>query len=403
MSSEEYTSLVREQLDALGYDSASIPDTVLKDFLTDFEHMDVTEGGDNDDDVAPPLSYPTALSEAEADAVTRAAAPAASKTKSSAARARGGSAASSGRVAARKAPRGSSASSSSRGAGSAPATTLPVDDMDEGSPKAGSRGLAEDEDATIAGSPPLASAAFGSALTGKEAEFLAGGSDKIPEFERAHWDAMRPQSARSSSDARKSHLCSASAVSIGARPSSNASSRPSSARTPGADAARDAARELARVMAPPPPAVAPGCVGGFVGGGVIISASGFGSQLYGGTPRRAKSDPVSMHAQRLKQWRSDSFLSSGKQRVVSVASPTPAATVAASRRRPNSYVVPTAKRRDDLVWQTRMRMRETDPDAGGKAHRPHSKQLQPNRFVPCTEKRRDDLRWAQRAQMAWTG
>ena len=69
--------------------------------------------------------------------------------------------------------------------------------------------------------------------------------------------------------------------------------------------------------------------------------------------------------------------------------------------RPNVYVVPTAKRRDDLVWQTRQRMRMKDADAGGRAKTGGAKQMVPNRFVPATEKRRDDLRWAVRTEMAW--
>ena len=59
------------------------------------------------------------------------------------------------------------------------------------------------------------------------------------------------------------------------------------------------------------------------------------------------------------------------------------------------------KRRDDLVWQTRQRMRMKDADAGGRAKTGGAKQMVPNRFVPATEKRRDDLRWAVRTEMAW--
>ena len=62
VSDDDYAALVRQQLDALGYNSASIPDTVLREFLQDFEQMDVSA----DEDSAQPLSYPTALSTAEA-------------------------------------------------------------------------------------------------------------------------------------------------------------------------------------------------------------------------------------------------------------------------------------------------------------------------------------------------
>ena len=45
------------------------------------------------------------------------------------------------------------------------------------------------------------------------------------------------------------------------------------------------------------------------------------------------------------------------------------ATVKNSKRRVNAYVVPTAKSRDDLVWETRTRLRRADADAGGTAAR----------------------------------
>lgn len=265
-----------------------------------------------------------------------------------------------------------------------------------------------DADAMV-GSPPLDGSEFAAGLAADcDDDDLQNDPTMMPEFERAHWDALRPN-IPSPRAAKKSMLRSASAMTARERlpreaPISHSSSRPSSARPLGFDAHRDIGRAAAMFQMPPPPAAA--VVNGFTGGGVIISASGLGSssQLYGGTPRRAKSDPVAMHAVRMREWRSDSFLSvaSNKPRIVSVASPTPAGTVAAPRRRPNDYVVPTSKRRDDLVWQTRLRMRQADADAGGRnLSRPRSKQMLPNKFVPCTEKRRDDLRWAQRAQMAW--
>ena len=76
-------------------------------------------------------------------------------------------------------------------------------------------------------------------------------------------------------------------------------------------------------------------------------------------------------------------------------------TVTASRRKQNTYVVPTARRRDDLVWETRQRLRNADVDAGGVSAGTPRKRMVPNKFVPVTEKRRDDLRWAVRTEMAW--
>ena len=83
------------------------------------------------------------------------------------------------------------------------------------------------------------------------------------------------------------------------------------------------------------------------------------------------------------------------------AAPQPLQTVAAPRRRINTYEVPTSKRRDELVWSVRQAMRNSDADAGGLAARTPSKRIVPNTFVPATEKRRDDLRWAVRTEMAW--
>ena len=66
--SSEYADLVREQLDAIGYDSRAIPDNVLREFLADFEEqMDIGV----DSESTPALSYPTALSSAEAQGVPR--------------------------------------------------------------------------------------------------------------------------------------------------------------------------------------------------------------------------------------------------------------------------------------------------------------------------------------------
>ena len=191
-------------------------------------------------------------------------------------------------------------------------------------------------------------------------EDAAGASVEVPAFSQAHWEALRPE-----------------------RPSL---SRPATAR--------------ARVGGGTPRLGSASALGGGLGShsGVIISTSVVGS------PRRPKSDPVSMHARRQAQWQSDSFLSLGKSKRTGppIEPPPPLATVRGSRRRVNTYVVPTTKRRDDLVWETRLRMRHTDSDAGGLAARTRSKPMVPNTFVPATEKRRDDLRWAVRAEMAYS-
>ena len=131
--------------------------------------------------------------------------------------------------------------------------------------------------------------------------------------------------------------------------------------------------------------------------GVIISNSIVAS------PRRAKCDPVSAHAKHAAAWKSNSFLNLGTKRhgPPAASPPPPPETMKAARRRVNTYVVPTSKRRDDLVWETRQRMRMQDSDAGGRTKTGGPKRMVPNRFVPATEKRRDDLRWAVRTEMAW--
>ena len=53
-------ALVRQQLAARGVPADSIPDEVLRQVLRDFKELDVGEDG------AAPLSYPTALDDAEA-------------------------------------------------------------------------------------------------------------------------------------------------------------------------------------------------------------------------------------------------------------------------------------------------------------------------------------------------
>lgn len=79
------------------------------------------------------------------------------------------------------------------------------------------------------------------------------------------------------------------------------------------------------------------------------------------TPRRSKCDPVSMHARHEQQWASSSFLANSPRRSVKVYSPAPV-TQPRNRRRPpvSNYEVPTAKRRDALITETRQRMRHCD-------------------------------------------
>lgn len=164
----------------------------------------------------------------------------------------------------------------------------------------------------------------------------------------------------------------------------------------GASAVRNSPRVAASPRMPPPPAAFPMGPGLASMSGVIISNSQMSS------PRRPKCDPVSAHAKHAAAWKTDSFLSLGvKRHGPPVSSPPPPETLKVPKIRPNAYVVPTAKRRDDLVWQTRQRMRMKDADAGGRAKTGGAKQMVPNRFVPATEKRRDDLRWAVRTEMAW--
>ncbi|EOD33683.1 hypothetical protein EMIHUDRAFT_229419 [Emiliania huxleyi CCMP1516] len=68
-----------------------------------------------------------------------------------------------------------------------------------------------------------------------------------------------------------------------------------------------------------------------------------------------------------------------------------------SVKAPPQFVVPTSKRRDDVVCAVRERLRASEPVDDGR--RP-ARRLTPNHFVPPTEKRRDALRWQVRVGMA---
>lgn len=66
---------------------------------------------------------------------------------------------------------------------------------------------------------------------------------------------------------------------------------------------------------------------------------------------------------------------------------------------PPSYQVPTQKRRDALIWQTRERLR--------RDHVPHQTSFGGTRakavrntYVPPTSLRRDELRWQVRTELA---
>ena len=75
------------------------------------------------------------------------------------------------------------------------------------------------------------------------------------------------------------------------------------------------------------------------------------------TPRRTKCDPVSLHARHQQQWSTNAFLANSPRRSVKVYSPAPVTQAASRRRPPPDYQIPTAKRRDALVMETRQRMR----------------------------------------------
>ena len=252
--SAEYEALVRAQLTELGYNSAAIPDNVLREFLADFEEK--ASLGDDAESAAAPLSYPTALKPAEAANARPRTAAKAAKSGASSARGRPSSAAKPAaapvrsKPAAHKPPAKSklattqslaAASTASKTLTAAPPVpSLPIADVTDGT--------ADDDDAVGEDAPPV---------------------DEVPAFEKAHWESMRPA------------------------PSSH--SRPHSARAAlGQPAAspRVANSQSALFDSRPP-------LGSM--SGVILTSSH-------ATPRRNKSDPVSMFAKRQAQWQSDSFL-----------------------------------------------------------------------------------------------
>ena len=116
---------------------------------------------------------------------------------------------------------------------------------------------------------------------------------------------------------------------------------------------------------------------------------------------------MALHARREAQWKSSSFLANSPRRAITVYSHAPVTHAANRRRQPlAAYEVPTSKRRDALVMETRQRLRHVDhdslaPGTAGRSSTGRSLGLAPNKYVPPTEKRRDTLRWQVRSEMAW--
>ena len=375
----EYETLVRQQLTELGYDANAIPDEVrsrqataaplprqkklrddmsrwraqvLREFLQDFEEK--MELGDGTEDAAQ-LSYPTALNSAEARSVgSPAAKKAATPTKG------GGKAGGASRPASKAAPK-STRPASSRGPSGLPAAKASL--LTEMPP-------ANPVEASDAEQPDEYAAAVD---VSEDMDDGAGGTGVVPRFTPAQWDALRPA---------------ASPRKPASRPQS---ARVASSPRGGLGSSSGLAPHSARASIDNRPPL--GSMSGVIHSQSMIT-----------TPKRPKSDPVSLHARRQAQWRSDSYLSLTTKRTAPPIDMSPAPrTVQMAKRKVNTYVVPTSKRRDDLVWQTRQRLRNADIDAGGVGARAPSKRMVPNSFVPATEKRRDDLRWHVRAEMATRG
>lgn len=349
---------------------------MLREFLADFEEkMEIGEEPSID---ASQLSYPSALSSSEAPRGSKK--QAASGGSSGAASARGKASARSGTF---KPP-----VSSARGkAPPRPSTATAKPDAN--------KAAAAQAAAMLHGAPsvpPLPLPAQGlhdlhDEMDSASALDVTDHENNAPQAaaEVPAWKAVSMQPA----ERRPASARPASSSGAGASGGLRSASGSLSARG-GAAAARNSPRMT------PAPAAFPMGPGLASMSGVIISNSQMSS------PRRPKCDPVSAHAKHAAAWKTNSFLNLGvKRHGPPVSSPPPPETLKAPKIRPNVYVVPTAKRRDDLVWQTRQRMRMKDADAGGRAKTGGAKQMVPNRFVPATEKRRDDLRWAVRTEMAW--
>mmetsp|Transcript_7111 Transcript_7111/g.18539 ORF Transcript_7111/g.18539 Transcript_7111/m.18539 type:complete len:303 (-) Transcript_7111:478-1386(-) len=128
-------------------------------------------------------------------------------------------------------------------------------------------------------------------------------------------------------------------------------------------------------------------------------------------PGRVKtSDPVAMRQQRERQWQSNAFLksmASPRHRHEPVASTMPGMAsldsyrvyhdrVSPQAKPQTAYKVPTEKRRDAVVWETRERLR--------REHEPHRSKFSQlfvrNTYVPPTSQRRSKLRWQVRSELA---
>lgn len=342
---------------------------VLREFLADFEEkMEIGEEPAIDPSQ---LSYPSALSSSEA--------PRGSK-KQSAAGGASGAASARGKAARGGAPRPSVPSARGK-APARPSTSA-------AKPEA-NRAAAAQAAAMLHGTPSVPPLPLPS-------QGLHDETDDGAALDVADYENSAPQASAEVSAWKSASMQPAERRPASARPASGGAAGGSGLRSAsGSLSARGASARNSPRM-PPPPAAFPMGPGLASMSGVIISNSQLNS------PRRPKCDPVSAHAKHAAAWKSNSFLSLGvKRHGPPMSSPPPPETLKVPRVRPNSYIVPTAKRRDDLVWQTRQRMRLKDADAGGRTKIGGAKQMVPNRFVPATEKRRDDLRWAVRTEMAW--
>ena len=105
-----------------------------------------------------------------------------------------------------------------------------------------------------------------------------------------------------------------------------------------------------------------------------------------------KSDPVARHQQHAQFW------SRNKCKVVTRPSSAPTKQVSDEVRQRHhkiipTYVIPSAKRRDNLRLEVRNRMLATERE-------PLKKTLPtPNTYIVPTDRRRDSLRWQVRLQM----
>ena len=112
------------------------------------------------------------------------------------------------------------------------------------------------------------------------------------------------------------------------------------------------------------------------------------------TPRRVATSPTRSQCSRSGRRVAVGFVQHGDDRREARALVEPASPPVPLRkigRKHNEYVVPTSKRRDDLVWQTRMRMRQrTRTPTAWRCRRAKVVRICSS---PLPRIRRDDLRW----------